>query len=80
MQEPKPKAVTVAPDQLDERSTILVIGEDRFTIAASVHRVRGSFVRPLQVTRYASHEGRFLRAIPADLWCNSVHNRMPCKG
>ncbi len=40
MEEPEPNAVAVARHQLIECSTILVIGEDRFAIVASVHEVK----------------------------------------
>ncbi len=43
MEEPEPNAVAVARHQLNECSTILVIGEDRFAIVASVHEVKRWF-------------------------------------
>jgi len=58
MEEPEPHAVAVARYQLNECSTIVVIGEDRFAIVPSVHEVKASFFRPLQVTRCAWHDER----------------------
>jgi hypothetical protein len=60
MEEPEPNAVAVARHQLNVCSTILVIGEDRLAIVATVHEVKASFFRPLQVTRYAWHDERLL--------------------
>jgi len=60
MEEPEPNAVAAARHQLNECSTILVIDEHRFAIVASVHEVKASFFRPLQVTRYAWHDERLL--------------------
>jgi len=43
MEEPEPDAAAAARPQLNECSTILVIGEHRFAILASVHEVQASF-------------------------------------
>jgi hypothetical protein len=61
MEQPEPNAVAVARHQLNECSTIPVIGEHRFAIVASVHEVKASFFRPLHVTRHACHEERLHR-------------------
>jgi hypothetical protein len=67
-QESEPNPVAVARHQLNECSTILVIGEDRFAIVASVHEVKASFFRPPHVTPYAWHdEALLLIRIRADL-------------
>ncbi len=60
MEEPEPHAVAVARHQLNEYSTILVIGEDRFAIVASVHQAKAGFFIPLRVTRYAWHDEHLL--------------------
>jgi hypothetical protein len=66
MQEPEPNAVAVARHQLNECSTILVIGKHRFAIVASVHEVKASLFRPLQVAPYAWYDERLLIRIRAD--------------
>jgi hypothetical protein len=57
MQVSKSESVAVTHQQIQERATILVVGEDCFPIVASVDEVKARFLGPLQRTRHAWHDG-----------------------
>jgi hypothetical protein len=65
------ESVAVAPEQPQEGSVVLRVGEDHLTVVAAAHQVEAGFAGPLEAVRDARYR-RLLGAVPIPSGPNSV--------